>query len=203
MRPALADFRIESEAVVRLAFTNGKVYRVNPSDLERYLGREDLQAIRRALALRKQFMRRVLPTSMMVFLVASAIGLASHDVYQVQAMLHSRLHPASAVKSVRTVPASTSTKSSSATSGSSNRPASPAAGPATASTATSTKASPVVPAASTSAAAKSAPAASSSHSAPVTTTPVTTPVTTVVKPVVQVLKPVTQTAQTVLGKLLP
>lgn len=83
MQPALADFRIESDRVIFLAFADGRRYRVSPGELDRFLQRDDLRRVRRALRLRQQFIQRVLPPTVVVVLLVGIFGLGRYDVYRV------------------------------------------------------------------------------------------------------------------------
>jgi len=194
MQEALLDFRIESDAMVWLSFANGTTYRVSPDDLEHYLRREDLLRIRQAIGLRSQFMRRVLPPTIIMLLAAGIIGLGGHDMQRVEALSHpkatapkatvtthrvptqlvpSKSSPAAAPKATTTPVASLNSNSQRTTPMSSAEPASVGGGSGKV-TASATKDSAGTPAA-----------------APVLT-PVTQTVQSVAAPVAQVIHPVTQ-----------
>lgn len=87
MQQALSDFRVENESVIFLAFSDGSKYRVSPSDLTKYLQPKDIQRVQEALALRKQFMKRVLPPTAMMVLFVSAVMFAQAGMGGVAAMM--------------------------------------------------------------------------------------------------------------------
>jgi hypothetical protein len=137
MQQALADFRIESDRVVYLAFADGRSYRVSPGDLDRFLKEEDLHRVRRALRVRRQFMRRILPPTALILVVAGIIGVGRYDMYQVS---QTWLAPAPAAqqhqiqKAVAPVPTSPAPVSKPASSGVPTQTSSfnaPMAGPTT------------------------------------------------------------------------
>jgi len=90
MQRSLTDFRIENDAVIFLAFTNGQEYRVNPKDLSRFLSGDDLQRVRNALRLRRQFMRRILPPTAMMVVALGIVGLGAYDVHHITSMQRSK-----------------------------------------------------------------------------------------------------------------
>jgi len=99
MQRTLADFRIESDQVVCLTFTNGCSYRVDAKDLDRFLSRQDLRRVQRALQLRRQFMQRISPPTALVLVLVAIVGLGRYDVYRVT---HSWLVPASSKATMTT-----------------------------------------------------------------------------------------------------
>ena len=115
MQQALADFRIESDRVVFLAFTDGRSYRVSPNDLERFLGQDDLQRVRRALRLRQQFLRRILPPTAVILVVVGIIGFGRYDMDRVSHGWPAPQSPASQQQVSTTNPAPASTPASPST----------------------------------------------------------------------------------------
>jgi hypothetical protein len=184
MHEALADFRIENDSVVLLSFTDGSSYRVDPKDLDRYVSQRDVAAIRRALRLRQQFITRVLPPTLMLLLAAAIIGVGSHDMQRVQAMLHPSTGQTIGAKAAHTVPAATTSKSSHSL-------------PATAPVATTPSASNNPTGAGTVVAASPGKAASNGN--PVSSATSTPQSTT--QPVSQVTKPLTNTVQMVVAPI--
>jgi cytoskeletal protein RodZ len=87
MTRTLSDFRIENEKVVLLSFVDGHRCRVNPADLHRYLSEPDLLKVEEALQLRKHFMKRILPPTVMALLVSAVIGVGGYDVYRMSNMV--------------------------------------------------------------------------------------------------------------------
>jgi hypothetical protein len=126
MSQALADFRIESDYVVRLTFSNGRSYRVNPRDLGHFLGQDDLNRVHRALHVRRQFIRRILPPTALVLVVVGIIGFGRYDMSHIS---RSWLVPAPA-SSQQTVPNVTPAPTTSPTSTHQAQPVSLASGAA-------------------------------------------------------------------------
>jgi hypothetical protein len=201
MQEALADFRIESDAVIWLSFVNGATYRVNPDDLEHYLERDDLLRIRRAISLRNQFMRRVLPPTIMVLLAVGIIGLGGHDMQRVEALSHPQAKLTTHCIPAQTVPASGSSKSpaKASTVQAMTAPSIDSSGSAMVAQPQAIKVSegttnlPVAP--------SKGGVTALTNQLPLGVGQVVTPVTQAVQPVTQVVAPVTTTARHLLGGL--
>jgi hypothetical protein len=210
MQEALADFRIESDAVIWLSFVNGATYRVNPDDLEHYLERDDLLRIRRAISLRNQFMRRVLPPTIMVLLAVGIIGLGGHDMQRVEALSHPQAKLTTHCIPAQTVPASGSSKSpaKASTVQAMTAPSIDSSGSAMVAQPQAIKVSegttnlPVAPSkVSGSAPVDTGGVTALTNQLPLGVGQVVTPVTQAVQPVTQVVAPVTTTARHLLGGL--
>ena len=80
MHKALADFRIEHEKVIFLQFTDGNSCRVNPGDLAKHLTGDDLYRVQQALKIRGDFVKRILPPTVMSIMVAGVIALGVINV---------------------------------------------------------------------------------------------------------------------------
>ena len=80
MQDGLADFRIEHDKVIFLLFKDGRSLRINPSDLSKYLDGDDLTRVEHAIKVRGQFIKRILPPTVMSFMVAGIITLGVIDI---------------------------------------------------------------------------------------------------------------------------
>ncbi|HUC20315.1 MAG TPA: hypothetical protein VMR98_02355 [Candidatus Polarisedimenticolaceae bacterium] len=90
MSHQLHDFRIESDNLILLSFTNGTSARVSRSNLADYLSKPDLAQINKAMSERHKFIKRVLPPTAAVLLAAGVLVFGAQDVRQ----LTNRLQPA-------------------------------------------------------------------------------------------------------------
>lgn len=71
----LANYSIETDHLVWLAFKDGNSLRVPVGQLPEYLTPRDLQRVRRAMKLRRDFFRHNMPPALLVLLVIGVIGL--------------------------------------------------------------------------------------------------------------------------------
>lgn len=198
MQQALADFRIESDRVIFLTFADGRSCRVSPGDLGRFLNQDDVRRVRRALRLRRQFMRRVLPPTAIILLVVGIIGFGRYDIDRIS---HSWLAPAPAAERQPSMQAPVSTLPPSGVRSTSSSSAPTATSPAkagTPATPQATSGKQVVPAAK---GPQSQPT-KGTHPTPSNSAPVTSPVNVVVPVLAPVAAPVRGTVHQ-LSKLLP
>lgn len=71
----LANYSIETDRLIFLAFQDGSSLRVPVSQLPRYLTARDLQKVRRAIKLRRDFFRQHMPRALVVVAVLGALSL--------------------------------------------------------------------------------------------------------------------------------
>ncbi len=76
----LTDFRIENDNVIMLSFSNGSKYRVNEPDLAQFLSLQDLAKVKKAMAKRHTFMKRVLPPTAVILLASGIMTAGAGDV---------------------------------------------------------------------------------------------------------------------------
>jgi hypothetical protein len=73
----LANYSIETDQLVWLAFKDGHSLRVPFGLLPRYLTPRDLQKVRRAMKLRRDFFRHNMPTALLAFLAVGLVMLVA------------------------------------------------------------------------------------------------------------------------------
>ena len=72
----LENYRIETDRTVLLSFRDGRKVRVRADRLPRYLHPKDVAVVRRALRLRRDFLRFHMPKAALVFLAAGLLVAA-------------------------------------------------------------------------------------------------------------------------------
>jgi hypothetical protein len=70
----LENYSIETDQSVLLSFRDGRKVRVRPDRLSRYLGTKDLVKVRRAMRLRRDFLRLHMPKTAVVLLAAGLMA---------------------------------------------------------------------------------------------------------------------------------
>ncbi|HVQ44488.1 MAG TPA: hypothetical protein VMT30_05985 [Candidatus Saccharimonadia bacterium] len=102
----LANYSIETDQLIWLAFKDGQSVRVPIGQLPRYLTPRDLQRIRRAMKLRRDFFRHHMPPALIALLVLG-LALAVFAGQQTVAFIWNRTHaapaPAPTTEIVRTL----------------------------------------------------------------------------------------------------
>lgn len=88
----LANYSIETDQLVWLAFKNGQSLRVPVGQLPRYLTPRDLQKVRRAMKLRRDFFRHNMPPALLMLLVLGLVGMVAAGG-QVLALMSRRSAP--------------------------------------------------------------------------------------------------------------
>jgi hypothetical protein len=88
MAQTLSDFTIETDNSILLLFKNGDSKRVSRNDLAQYLASDDLSRIEHAFSLRHQFIKRVLPPTLMVALTAGIIGMSGYEGKNMSNLMH-------------------------------------------------------------------------------------------------------------------
>ena len=73
----LANYSIETDSLILLAFKDGKSLRVPVGQLPHYLAPRDLQRVRRAIQLRRDFFRQHMPRTLIIVLALGALAFAA------------------------------------------------------------------------------------------------------------------------------
>ncbi len=93
MALALNDFSIESENTIVLSFHDGTRRRVRLDDLNQYLSHDDVVRIKRSLAIRKNFIKKVLPPGAMVLLLGATVALGWYDIQRLAQIIEQKRDP--------------------------------------------------------------------------------------------------------------
>src|SRR5471030_2034291 len=88
----LVNYSIETDQLIWLAFKDGRNFRVPIRQLSSHLAPHDLQKVRRAMKLRRDFFRYNMPKAF-IFILAASILVAITAGSQVLAMLTRRTTP--------------------------------------------------------------------------------------------------------------
>ncbi len=103
MARALSNYSIEGEQNILLSFFDGSNVRCRPAELPTHLAGSDLERVRTALQTRREFIRRVLPPTVTMIMLAATVALGRYDYHRYQDSAHRRLSP-SPVSDARSKP---------------------------------------------------------------------------------------------------
>lgn len=96
MNRALNTFSIETDTVIKLSFGDGTVQRAHPDDLANLLQAEDLKKVQKALQLRKNYIKHVLPPWLMLGMLLALGGVGTFQQVK-SAIVEQKTSPAATV----------------------------------------------------------------------------------------------------------